>query len=134
MNIKLLIPLLALMLALVAAAIYITAGKNFGPEPSKYVDTTGKTVVLILEGSFNPKQKENYSPNTVKVFIGVNNTVLWINKDEVPHTVTSTQRIFESNYFSQGQTWEHTFTQPGEYRYYCVPHPWMEGTVTVGSS
>jgi plastocyanin len=32
----------------------------------------------------------------------------------------------------QGETYEHTFETPGEYRYVCVPHaPTMAGRVSV---
>ena len=30
-----------------------------------------------------------------------------------------------------GQSWSFTFTTPGKYDYYCVPHPYMTGHITV---
>jgi len=29
------------------------------------------------------------------------------------------------------QSWEFTFTDSGEYDYYCVLHPWMTGKIIV---
>ncbi len=75
-----------------------------------------------------------YSPSTITVVIGVNNTVTWINNDDVPHTVTATGGSFNSGNLNAGQTWSHTFTTPGTYAYYCAYHQWMTGTVVVKSA
>jgi len=94
------------------------------------------TEVRIVEGSYLPTQKENYVPKVVTVVIGVNNTVMWRNDDSIPHTVTSDTGLFDSgaqypNYMPAGATWRFTFSQPGNYPYHCIPHPWMRGTVIV---
>jgi hypothetical protein len=39
--------------------------------------------------------------------------------------------IFDSGSFKPGQTWAHTFANPGTFTYFCTIHPWMEGVVTV---
>src|SRR2546427_251431 len=72
------------------------------------------------------------TPATITVVVGVNNTVVWTNNDSVFHTVTATDRSFNSGTIFSGQTWSHTFTQPGTYSYYfCQYHPWMKGTLIV---
>lgn len=71
-----------------------------------------------------------FSPQYVRLVIGVNNTVTWVNEDTVPHTVTSAARLFD--YILQpGQTVRYTFTSPGVYEYMCTLHPWMTGKVEV---
>jgi plastocyanin len=72
-----------------------------------------------------------YSPATLTVVIGVNNTVTWVNNDNVPHTVTATDGSFNSGNLNAGQSWSHTFTAPGTYTYDCAYHPWMKGTIIV---
>ena len=80
-----------------------------------------------------------FQPNPVQVSIG--DTVTWINDDSQPHTVTSgvsgqsDGRFDSSPNFNpllvSGQGFEHTFTEAGEYPYFCQLHPNMVGTVQV---
>jgi nitrite reductase (NO-forming) len=72
-----------------------------------------------------------YSPPTLTVVIGVNNTVTWVNNDNVPHTVTANDGSYNSGNLNPGQSWSHTFTAPGTYTYYCSYHSWMKGTIIV---
>lgn len=72
-----------------------------------------------------------YLPPTITVVIGKNNTVTWINDDNVPHTVTADDGSFNSGNLNQGDSWTHVFTTPGTYPYHCDYHPWMHGTVIV---
>ncbi len=88
--------------------------------------------VTILKGTAIDPNSPGYLPKTITVVVGVNNTVVWTNDDSVFHTVTATDGSFNSGTIFSGQTWSHTFTQPGTYSYYfCQYHPWMKGTVIV---
>ena len=89
--------------------------------------------VSIQPGSAINTTSTYYSPPTITVVIGVNNTVTWVNNDQAPHTVTD-KGVFDSGNMNTGQTWTHTFTTPGTYEYQCSYHPWMKGTVIVKSS
>lgn len=60
-------------------------------------------------------------------------TVTWINHDEDPHTVTSTEGVFRSPGIDTDETYSYTFTKPGTYEYYCTLHPLMTGRVVVRS-
>jgi len=63
--------------------------------------------------------------------VPVGSTVTVVNQDSIGHTWTSTD-LFDSGTLSQGDTFEFTFDEPGEYEYYCVIHPTqMMGTLTV---
>jgi len=66
---------------------------------------------------------------------GVNNTVVWTNKDTAAHTVVNASApvAFGSatSLIPAGQTWSFTFTGPGTYSYFCSLHPYMKGTVIV---
>ena len=82
------------------------------------------------------KTTYGFSPDSVTVVIGKNNTVFWTNDDAAPHTVTSdTAGIFDSGtagpLTTQGGTFQFTFTTPGTYTYHCSFHAWMQGTVIV---
>jgi hypothetical protein len=69
--------------------------------------------------------------------IPVNSIVKWINDDESFHTVTSGKAItgpdrqFDSGILSPKVSWQWTFSNPGEYNYYCTVHPFMTGLVRV---
>ena len=93
---------------------------------------SGSTVV-IEPGSATQTAADYYSPSTITVEIGVNNTVTWVNDDNAAHTVTATDGSFNSGNMNPGQSWTYTFTAAGTYEYYCSYHPWMKGTVIVKS-
>lgn len=57
----------------------------------------------------DPSAAPFYSPQNVTVVKGVNNTVTWVNNDDVPHTVTATDGSFNSGNLNAGQTWAYTF-------------------------
>jgi plastocyanin len=76
----------------------------------------------------------NFSPSTIVVVIGVNNTVTFTNKDSVTHTVTATDNSFNSGDIKAGQSWTNTFTTPGTFTFYCIYHHWMLGSIVVESA
>ena len=58
-------------------------------------------------------------------------TVTWINHDDDPHTVTSTENVFRSPGIDTDETYSYTFTKPGKYVYYCSIHKGMAGEIDV---
>ena len=91
------------------------------------------TSVSIVSGS-SALTTDAYQPNPVQVSTGA--TVTWTNDDAQPHTATSGQNatpdgMFDSSIMAPGATFEHTFTEAGEYPYFCLLHPNMVGTVSV---
>lgn len=72
----------------------------------------------------------DYSPNVLTITAGT--TVTWVNEDPGQmHTVTDVGGAFDSGFFATGESWSFTFTEAGEYEYFCLPHPWMRGKVVV---
>jgi len=88
---------------------------------------TGGPVVYISETPVSWQ----YSPQNIKVMIGVNATVTWASRSIAYDTVTDRGGGFTSGPIAPGGTFTYTFTTPGVYSYYCLYHPWMTGTVTV---
>ena len=72
-----------------------------------------------------------YSPRELTVTAGTR--VTWVNRDDVPHTVTSTEkpRRFSSGTLDTDEQFAHLFTAPGTYEYYCAVHPKMTAKVIV---
>jgi plastocyanin len=59
-------------------------------------------------------------------------TVTVTNKDQVAHTLTATDGMFDTGNIDAGQS--KTFTAPktaGKYPYMCSIHQYMTGTLTV---
>lgn len=70
-----------------------------------------------------------YSPVPLTVKVGT--TVTWINHDDIPHTVDSTQGKFKSAALDTDDKFEFRFTEAGEYPFFCRIHPKMTGKVIV---
>jgi plastocyanin len=70
-----------------------------------------------------------FGPAAVTVTAGT--TVTWINRDDIPHTVVSTDKVFKSKVLDTDEKFSFTFTKPGEYPYFCSIHPKMTGKVIV---
>jgi len=72
----------------------------------------------------------DYSVNVLTVKVGT--TVTWTNDDpNQMHTITDSNGAFDSGFLQTGDTWSYTFTEAGEFEYYCQPHPWMRAKVVV---
>jgi plastocyanin len=70
-----------------------------------------------------------FMPGTLTIVAGA--TVTFANDDDDAHTVTATDGTFDSKGLDTNQTWRHTFSKPGVYRYFCELHPFMKGTIVV---
>jgi plastocyanin len=70
-----------------------------------------------------------FAPNRIEIAAGT--TVTWTNNDPLIHTITADDKSWDSGAIEPGQTWSHTFTQPGEHSFHCTPHPFMKGVVVV---
>lgn len=71
----------------------------------------------------------SFGPTTITVAAGT--TVTWTNRDDIPHTVVSDDKIFKSKVLDTDEKFSYTFTKPGTYPYFCSVHPKMTGKVIV---
>lgn len=139
-------PLVGVIVAvLIIAALGSIGYYQFEVAPQQTTSTTTTTSsqggctrtscvnVTIPSGASAPNAV-GYLPGSVTVILGVNNTVVWTNADQAPHTVTATDNSFNSHNMDPGAVYEHTFTQAGTYQYGCSYHGWMHGTVIVKSA
>jgi plastocyanin len=103
-------------------------------------------IVLLLAGSLrltaNPQQAasaatevkiDNFSFGPVTMTVPVGTTVTWINRDDVPHTVVSSDdpKAFKSKVLDTDEKFSYTFTKAGTFPYFCSVHPKMTGKVIV---
>jgi plastocyanin len=49
-------------------------------------------------------------------------TVTWRNEDDIPHTITSSARVFKSKALDTGDNFSFTFNDAGSYEYsaHCI--------------
>lgn len=75
-----------------------------------------------------------FSPEPLEIPLGT--TVVWTNQDDIEHSVTSgtaptADMAFDSDFFTKGQTYSFTFSEAGQFAYFCKRHPSMIGMVNV---
>ena len=93
--------------------------------------------VIGLTADDRPKPKthtvttENmrFQPESLTVSRG--DTVVWVNKDLVPHTATSEAGGFDSQVIQAEKSWKFTVRKRGDFAYVCTFHPTMTATLRV---
>jgi plastocyanin len=74
---------------------------------------------------------DNFAFAPQRVVVKAGTTVIWINDDDIPHTVASSAKLFKSNALDTKDKFSFTFTTAGAYEYFCSLHPHMTGTIVV---
>lgn len=74
---------------------------------------------------------DNFSFGPGAIIVAVGTTVTWTNRDDIPHTVVSTEGVFKSKVMDTDDKFSYTFTKPGTFPYFCSMHPKMIGKVVV---
>jgi plastocyanin len=99
-------------LVLACAAALFTAGAH----------AEGKTHAVRIEGM-------QFVPERLEVALG--DTVVWTNKDFLPHSVTARQARVESGDLAPNRSWRFVARKKGEIPYICRLHPVMKGVLVV---
>ena len=74
---------------------------------------------------------DNFSFTPAILTVPVGTKVTWVNHDDVPHLVMSTDKRFTSPALDTVDRFSYTFTAPGTYNYYCAIHPKMTAKIIV---
>ena len=134
----------AALLVLTGAACASGDETDSGTDAPQTSATEASTVADVPAGSPTITIKLiAFRPTDVR--LGAGGTVTWRQDDVATHTVTS-GRVnqaggtvtaepdgrFDSGNISRGQTFQHSFAEPGQYPFFCAIHPaTMTGVVTV---
>jgi plastocyanin len=105
-----------------------------GLVPGHYVNVTIPNGAGVPPQGYTQGAKTQYgfSPDTITVVIGVNNTVNFINGDIAAHTATSdVSGLFDTGIMAPGASMAFTLTTAGTFTYRCTIHAWMQGTIIV---
>lgn len=73
----------------------------------------------------------SFTPATANVRVGT--TVTWTNRDDIPHTIVSSEepKAFKSKVLDTDEKFSFTFKNAGTFAYYCSIHPKMTGKIVV---
>ena len=107
------------MSKIIASVILAASGILFAGEPPPIT----KPISLVQIDNFS------FTPQTLTIRTGT--TVTWVNKDDVPHTVTSNDKKFKSRALDTDEQFSFTFLAPGTNSYFCSVHPHMTGQIIV---
>jgi plastocyanin len=106
-------------------AAFVPASAGGGGCHADQTTSARETTVILSQACF--------MPNFARVNVG--DTVTWINKDQLAHTVTGVNLAWGGlNDLDFDDKVSMKFTKAGTYPYYCVYHPGMAGAVLVGDA
>jgi len=106
--------------ALAAIGVLIFASVAVSPQPNDFLRQ--RHVVEIRGMAFHPEVLE----------LRRGDTVVWINRDIVPHTATATRKAgWDMGSLLQGESGRYVPRRKGEEPYFCRLHPTMLGTLIV---
>ena len=106
----------AAILAIAAAVIVCVIG------PAADERSKPKTHTVTMENM-------RFQPERLTVARG--DTIVWVNKDLVPHTATSTAGRFDSQVIQPEKSWRFTVRKKGNFPYVCTLHPTMTAMLRV---
>jgi plastocyanin len=89
--------------------------------PTSAVVKSGHAAVQITNFAF--------SPNRITVKVGTH--ITWTNHDKTAHTATANNTSFDTGTIAPRASRTVDFKRPGVYKYHCVFHAFMTGTVVV---
>jgi plastocyanin len=105
----------------VVLAVATATGMGSGiPVAAVYAKPATHTVII---------QAMRFDPQELTVKIG--DTIVWVNHDPFPHTVTAAGTQFDSHDIASGGSWKYTARKAGVFPYSCSLHPNMPGTLRV---
>ncbi len=112
----------AVAASLLVLSFGISRDSHAKPAASEPANSSDKYQIKIDNFSF--------APATLTVPAGA--TVTWVNQDDIPHTVISTDgKEIKSPVLDTDEHFAHAFARPGIYAYYCSVHPKMTGKIVV---
>ena len=131
-------PLLIALIAGIAVIAVVVGFMMIGPtaqgpaiQPPVQPPQSQEFFISQPLGSAFPDNDLNFDPPDVTISVG--DTVTWVNDDENIHTAThrADPALFDSETVEAGEQFSVTFSEAGEFRYFCKFHPWMGGVVNV---
>lgn len=139
---------LASLLAIPALALAVAAcGSSSSSSPSAASNPTAPASTSTSSSSSSTTSAATPATGSLKVTMQnvafhpaaihakVGQSILFVNDDSPPHNVTwvSGPKFTSSPTMNPGAKFTLKLTQAGTIHYYCTIHPFMKGTIVVGS-
>jgi plastocyanin len=115
-------------------ALSILALLAFVPAALAWQSQQQDTMMNTAPNSSSSVTIEDFDFDPPDVAIQPGDTVMWVNRGNTPHTVTSDDGLFDSEVLNPGESFMFTFPEAGTFSYHCEIHPFMTGSVTVGAA
>jgi plastocyanin len=110
--------------AILAAALAIGMGTIAASQKDSMASAQQKPETLEVK-----IDNFSFGPGTLTVPVGT--TITWTNRDDIPHTVVSTDGVFKSKVLDTDDKFSYIFSKAGTFPYFCSIHPKMTGKVIV---
>ena len=106
-----------------ATVVFVAAGfGSFAVKESKAADQPASNTEVKIDNF-------TFQPQSITVQAGTQ--VTWVNRDDMPHTVTTDDKMLKSKAVDTDEKFSFTFSMPGTYKYFCSIHPKMTGEIVV---
>jgi plastocyanin len=121
---------IAALVFILIIALLIPSTRRYLANPTAATPIETQQVAVLAD----PWQNHRYAPAVVRVPVGTTITWAFVDRgndgigEPAEHNVVGD--AWASPVLAEG-TWQHTFTEPGRYRYTCTLHPGMDGIVEV---
>jgi len=112
--------LVALVLFALIGIVAIERARGDGAKPDQQQASSGPEVKI-----------DNFTFKDQTITVPAGTQVTWVNRDDIPHTVVSDNKLFKSKALDTDEKFTYTFSQPGTYKYFCSIHPKMTAEVVV---
>ncbi|MDO8715987.1 MAG: plastocyanin/azurin family copper-binding protein [Dehalococcoidales bacterium] len=132
-NLVLLALLMGIMLSLVSCYPFGSDGswdKEEKPPVQTTPAATGPAVVTV-NGTAYAFNIDGFAFTPTILIVNKGTTVTWTNKYPIAHRVVADKDEFASGVLGTGLSFSWTFSESGNYTYYCANHPTMNGMVVV---
>jgi plastocyanin len=141
--------ILGLTVGVAIVIIFSIGFQTKSTKPANFV--TRIAIVTIPANNTSEGGCDCFDPKIIKVAIGANNTVRWVNEDSLPYTIASDTDYKDpttgiafgtearsdqegGQFIMPGKYYEFTFREPGSFGYHSIPHPELKGQVIVYSN
>lgn len=119
-----------IVLVVLVGATLAIPGDDDEPDRPEEAETTTTTLPFEPEPGVVYAYRTLYVPN-VAVEVAVGETLVFENRDEVDHTFTSDEGLFDSGAVGAGGEYGYAYSSAGTYGVHCEIHPTMTTEVVV---
>jgi len=122
-----------LIAGVAVTALIVGALSGCSERHSDSTTTAPATDAIATRSAQQQVTIDNFAFDPQVLTVPAGTKVTWLNRDDVPHTATSSDSPpkFNSKAIDTDEKFSYVFTQPGTYPYFCAVHPHMTAKIVV---